>query len=303
MKIKKYIKKDMKKIKIYLILFLFLGAAWSCEKEELNSESIFEENTRVTTDFDRWLLTNYTYPYNITVKYLMQDIESSKSYQLVPAEVNKSIAMAKLIKYLWIETYDEVKGIDFTRAYIPKVIHFIGTRGYDASNSQLLGTAESGMKITLYDVNALDPKNVSANDLRTNYLKTMFHEFAHILHQNKNYPVEFEAISHNDYVGADWSASTETEALAYSKGFISRYARKEPNEDFVELISIFVVRGQDYWDARLKNAGTEGADIINQKFSIVKDYLATSWGIDIYELRRVFERRVASINHLDLINL
>jgi substrate import-associated zinc metallohydrolase lipoprotein len=290
----------MEKIKTFLLMLILLITVWSCKEEDLSSESIFKESTAEQTDFDRWLLSNYTYPYNITFKYKMQDIESSYSYQLVPATINQSIAAAKLIKYLWIETYDEVSGIDFTRTYIPKVIHLIGSGGYNSTGSVVLGTASQGMKATFYDINSMDVKDIKG--LREGYFKTMFHEFTHILHQNKNYSVEFGSITNNDYVSDDWSASTETLALAYSKGFVSRYARKEPDEDFVETLAHFVVLGQENWDNILAAAGPTGAANINAKFDIVKDYLSVSWGIDIYELRRVFERRLASLDQLDLVN-
>ncbi|MDR1369835.1 MAG: putative zinc-binding metallopeptidase [Dysgonamonadaceae bacterium] len=293
----------MGKFKIYLISSFLLGMILcSCGEEDLSNESVFNESTTQQTDFDRWLLSNYTYPYNIAFKYKMQDIESSKSHQLVPASPDKCIAIAKLLKYVWIEAYDEVQGIHFIRSYSPKVIHLIGSGGYDSSNSTLLGTAESGMKITLYDVNGLNPDDVSTEQLQR-YMKTIFHEFSHILHQNKNYPPEFDEISHSDYVGDDWSESTETLEIAKSKGFVSRYARKETNEDFVEMIAIFVVYGQDNWDSLLESSGPEGAEKINQKFEIIKQYLNNLWSLDIYELQRVFENRLASINSLDLKNL
>jgi substrate import-associated zinc metallohydrolase lipoprotein len=303
----------MKKTGIYLMLLLVSVALWSCKEEELSSESIFKDSTAPQTDFDRWLLSNFTYPYNITFKYKMQDIESDKDFELAPASVDRSIAMAKLLKYIWLETYEEVKGIDFVRIYSPKVIHLIGSGGYNSNNSVILGTAESGMKITLYDVNDLNPENVDLVRFQR-YMKKIFHEFSHILHQNKNYPLDFGELTKNDYVQGDWSESTETLALAYAKGFVSRYARKEPNEDLVEMISIYVVYGQENWDAILKEAakdekgalvtvGESGADIINRKLVIVKQYLYDSWNIDLDELRRVFEIRLASINQLDLTRL
>lgn len=293
----------MRSFKIYLLLFLLIGVFISCQKEELNSESIFKDtDSEQLTAFDYWLLSNYTYPYNISFKYKMQDIETSKSYELAPASPEKSLAMAKLIKYIWLETYDEVKGIHFLRQYAPKVFHLVGSNAYNSSGTIILGSAEDGMKITLYNVNGLDIDNPSLDVLKR-YMKTIIHEFSHILHQNKEYTPDFASISKNDYVGSDWSASTETEAIAYSKGFISRYARSEPNEDFVELIAIFVVYGQENWDSILERAGTEGANIIDQKFEIVKEYLNVSWQIDIYELRRVFETRLNSIDQLDLKNL
>ncbi|MDR1199156.1 MAG: putative zinc-binding metallopeptidase [Prevotellaceae bacterium] len=294
----------MNKIKIFLAAFFLAAVCWSCSEEKLSDQSVFVDPDPATvTDFDKWLLSNYVYPYNISFKYKMEDIETNMTYDVVPATVRNSIAIAKLIKHLWIEVYDQVSGIDFTRTYIPRVIHLIGSGAYNTNNTVLLGTAEGGMKVTLYRINDLDINNISLDLLTDRYLKTMYHEFAHILHQTKNYPVEFKAISNNDYIGGDWSSIDATAAQAYQLGFISRYARSEPNEDFVELLAIYVTRGQANWDSILAAAGTNGVAIINQKFEIVKNYLRDSWNIDINELRRVFELRGSMIDQLDLVNL
>jgi substrate import-associated zinc metallohydrolase lipoprotein len=295
----------LKKTGTYLFMFILAVISWSCTKDEIDRDnSIFKDPDPATqTAFDKWLLSNYTYPYNITFKYKMQDIESDKTYDLVPATVEKSIALAKLIKHLWIEVYDDVAGPDFTKTYIPRVIHLIGSGAYNTNNTVLLGTAEGGMKITLYRINDLDPETVTIDFLSDRYLKTMFHEFAHILHQTKNYSEEFAKITNSNYVSNDWSSNSNTLAIAYQLGFVSRYARKEANEDFVEILSIFVVRGQKNWDDILTQAGKDGAAKINQKFEIVQNYLKTSWNIDIYELRRTFESRGATMHLLDLTHL
>lgn len=49
----------------------------------------------------------------------------------------------------------------------------------------VLGTAEGGMKITLYNVNDINPDQIDINLLNDYYFQTMHHEFAHILHQTK----------------------------------------------------------------------------------------------------------------------
>lgn len=49
----------------------------------------------------------------------------------------------------------------------------------------VLGTAEGGMKITLYNVNDINPDKIDINLLNEYYFQTMHHEFAHILHQTK----------------------------------------------------------------------------------------------------------------------
>ncbi|MDR2064832.1 MAG: putative zinc-binding metallopeptidase [Prevotellaceae bacterium] len=294
----------MKKIKIFLIIIMTAAIAWSCSEEKLNDESVFKDpDPALLTEFDKWILNNYTYPYNISFKYKMEDIESNMTYDLVPATTQKAIAMAKIIKHLWLEVYDEVAGVDFTRTYIPRVIHLIGSGAYNTNNTFLLGTAEGGLKVTLFRINDLDINNVSIELLSDWYLKTMYHEFAHILHQTKDYPAEFKAISNSDYIGGDWSSNSATLAMAYQLGFVSRYSRQEANEDFVEIIAIYIVRGQANWDSILAQAGTSGAAIINQKLEIIKSYLRNSWNIEIDELRRVFESKASMLNYLDLSNL
>lgn len=292
----------MKKYKIFLVLIALLALVNACQKDTLSDDSIFQESSKEKmTAFDYWILSNYTYPYNISFKYKMEDIESSYSYDLSPASPDKSLAAAKIIKYVWIETMDEIKGVDFLRLYAPKVIYLVGSNAYTSAGTIILGTAEGGMKITLYDINSINLNNPS-KDLMRRYMKTIFHEFAHILHQTKDYPPEFAAISKSDYIGSNWSSSTETEALAFSKGFLSRYSRSEPNEDFVEIFSSFVVYGDSFFNSVLSQAGTEGANKLREKFEILTEYLNVSWNIDIYELQRVFQSRLASIDKLDLKN-
>jgi substrate import-associated zinc metallohydrolase lipoprotein len=298
----------MRNTLIVTLAFLVLACAQSCSKDDINrNDSIFKDpDPAARTEFDKWLLNNFTHPYNIRFKYKMQDIESDMQYDLVPATVENSLAFAKLVKHLWIEVYDDVAGTDFTRTYIPRIIHLIGSGAYNTNNTVLLGTAEGGMKVTLYRINDLNPETVTVEFLTDRYLSTMFHEFAHILHQTKNYSEEFAKISNSDYVSDDWASASNDEARAHRLGFVSRYSRKEADEDFVEILAIFVVKGQKYWDAILSSAssnGAKGAEIIAQKFEIVRSYLQTAWNIDIYELRRVFESRAASMHLLDLKNL
>ncbi|MBN1182174.1 MAG: putative zinc-binding metallopeptidase [Bacteroidales bacterium] len=288
----------MRAIGIYIIAILLTGSIWSCSEDDITGDSIFDTSEIERNEFEKWLLKNYTWPYNIDFKYRFENIESDMDYTLVPADIDKSIKLAKLVKYCWLEAYDEVAGIDFTRAYVPKIIHLVGSAAYNDDNTMVLGTAEGGLKITLYYVNSM---MVDANFLNRYYFKTMHHEFAHILHQTKNYSTEFEQISVGKYIGDDWSYNSNTEAR--QAGFVSPYAQSEPNEDFVEIISIYVTNSPAYWDALLVDAGVEGAAIINEKFEIVRAYLEESWEIDINELRSVVQRRCGDLDKLDLESL
>lgn len=80
-------------------------------------------------------------------------------YNVTPAAYDKSVALAKLVKYLWIEAYEELVGQEFVATYCPKVLHFVGSPEYEKSGgSMVLGTAEGGLKITLFNVNGLNPE-------------------------------------------------------------------------------------------------------------------------------------------------
>ncbi|MDR3185152.1 MAG: putative zinc-binding metallopeptidase [Prevotellaceae bacterium] len=291
----------MKKIIIYLFTLVVLLGAGSCNNDNLSSESLFVDPAEPRTAFDKWLLNNYTYPYNIDFKYKMVDNESDMSYQLAPADVNKSLALAKLIKYLWLEAYDECVGVDFLRTYVPRVIHLIGSGAYNANNTVRLGTAEGGMKITLYDVNGLDVDNLTISDLNDRYLRTMHHEFGHILHQTKNYSADFQLITKTGYIGEDWSLYSDQTAL--KEGFISAYSRKAPDEDFVELIAHYIITPRSAWNSQLEQAGVAGKAFIEQKLDVVRNYLKTAWRIDIEVLYNIVQERSSNFKRLDLKNL
>ena len=277
-------------------IFAFIA----CEERPLDKDSQVIDSKTEQNDFDKWLVTNYVNAYNIDFKYRMEMNESQMSYWLVPAEYNKSIVMAKLVRHLCLEAYDEITGSkEFIRTHFPKMIHLIGSAAYKNNGTMVLGEAEGGLKITLYMINDL---MLNVDYLNHYYFKTMHHEFAHILHQKKPYSTDFNLISGPDYVTDAWSDTWSGDADAQKNGFISEYASKEANEDFVELIAVYVTSTAAEWNTVIKNAG-DGAAIINAKFDIVYNYMLNTWGINLDELREVVQRRQSEIETLDLENL
>lgn len=155
----------------------------SCNEDALSDNSIFDTETPERNEFDNWLLTEYVDPYNINFKYRFEDKESDQQYNLVPAEYGKSVALAKLVKFLWLQSYEELMDDngEFIKTYCPKIITLIGSKAYNPdSHSVVLGTAEGGLKVVLYNVNELDTENPDVEILNEWYFKTMHHEFAHI---------------------------------------------------------------------------------------------------------------------------
>ena len=279
-----------------MMAFAFIA----CEEKPLDPNSQVIDSDTEQNDFDKWLVSNYVEAYNIDFKYRMEMNESQMSYWLVPAEYNKSIVMAKLVRHLCLEAYDEITGSrDFIKEHFPKMIHLIGSAAYKNNGTMILGEAEGGLKITLYMINdlMLDP-----DYLNYYYFKTMHHEFAHILHQKKPYSTDFNLISGSDYVTDAWSDTWSGDADAQKNGFISEYASKEANEDFVELIAVYVTSTAAEGNSVIKNAG-DGAAIINAKFDIVYNYMLNTWGINLDDLREVVQRRQSEIETLDLETL
>ena len=286
---------------IYTLLFAASIVLGACNEDKLDSHSIFNTESPERNAFDTWLLLNYIVPYNIQFNYKYIDKESDNTYNLIPAEYDKCVAMAKLTKYLWIDSYNELLGETFIKTYCPRMIQLIGSKAYNSQGSVVLGTAEGGLKITLYNVNELDVNNPNIDFLNTWFFKTMHHEFAHILHQTKNYSTDFNLIS-TDYQGPSW-LNLESDEIANTMGFITRYASFSPDEDFVEIISNYITHDADYWENVLNNGGALGKIKLQKKFDIVRKYLKDSWGIDIDTLRDIVQRRSGSLSEVDLENL
>lgn len=285
----------MKKYLLYALLAVSTGTALvSCSEDDLNAESVITIDKKQANDFDKWLTANFVNPYNLEFKYRYEYKETDANYYTIPAELNQAIEMAHLVKYLCLESYDEVAGIDFTRNYFPKMIFTIGEWEYRNNGTIILGTAESGKKILLTGVNYLDTYKSSPAALNHYYFKTIHHEFTHILNQTKEYSAEFKLITGNSYVADSWSE--EPFDVGYlERGFISSYAQHSDTEDFAEMMSLYVTNSKEQWDEWMAEAGENGAPLLQAKLDIVKSYMKDSWGIDMDKLRDTILRRQADL--------
>lgn len=289
---------------IYAILLAFVAsfALMSCSDDDPSSESIFPTTSPKRDAFDKWLLENYTFPYNVEMKYKMEDIESDMKYHLVPADSAKTAKLSIIMKYLWFDAYNEVIGPDFIKENMPRTIHFIGSPAYNSEGTMVLGTAEGGLKITLYMVNSLDDKTLKNYDtMNKYYFHTLHHEFTHILNQKIPYDQSFKLITESGYVSGDWY--TISDKTAHQAGFVTPYAMVEPLEDFAEMLSGYVTMSQSEWNAILADAGTTGAASISAKLDIVRNYMQESWNVDIDQLRAAVLRRASTLSAVDLEHL
>ena len=331
----------MRSIK-YILLFCLVFSFMGCYEDELNPTSIFQDSKVQQNDFDKWLKKNYTDTYNINFNYKYVDIESDMDHNLIPADYTKSIVMAKLVKYLWLDAYAELNAEvdpEFMNKYAPRVMQLIGSAAWEDDASRVLGQAEGGLKITLYEINNIDPDNIDIDQMNDLWFHTIHHEFGHILQQTKPYPNEFAEVSAGDYTSSGWTNVSDIDAL--HSGFISNYASMEYNEDFVEILSLYVVNTDEWWQQQLALAKEEqvskaefdsytetdgvkelrtvtnddetttdeyyivynGDQKILAKWQIIADYLQKSWGFTIEDLRQIVQRRESEISSLDLTSL
>lgn len=267
----------------------------ACGSDDLDGTSVVKDPTQPKTQFDQWLQRHYLDEYNIDLKYRMKDYETDFTYTLVPADINKSIKVAHIVLHTWLQAYDEVAGIHFTRRLAPKVLQFIGSPAMESDTRGMMGQAEEGMKISLFGINML---KVTRSFLNDSYFQSMHHEFVHILAQNKEYDTDFQKISEGHYKPADWYKAGVTETDALQDGFISTYAMSEYNEDFAETLAFYLIYTPTEWNSKMNiadNDGHNGSAAIKQKLAMIRSYMSSAWNIDIDLLRTVIQRRMDEV--------
>ena len=239
----------MKYAKYILSAFAFMALA-SCSEEELGP-TIFPDvsddadPSSYTYQFDTWVNREFRDVYNLEFKYRMEDVEADMNYNLVPAKYDKARDLCLLSKYLWFDAYKEHAGVDFLKQYGPRILHLIGSPAINATTgTEILGLAEGGLKVTLFKVNEMDVDNI--NMLNELYFRTMHHEFGHILHQTKSYPVEFNLLSAGRYDDSSW----QSQEIGYvnSLGFVTPYSSSQYREDYAETIANYITRPQSQLD-------------------------------------------------------
>ena len=288
---------------------------------DVDPQSIFDTSAPARNSFDQWLLENYTNPYNISFIYKYQDSETNNSYNVVPPSLETAKTLAIIIKHVWIDAYNEcmqgvfgADGTTFMKTYAPRIIFLLGSHQYRTSGERVLGTAEGGLKVTLFGTNEIDTENLFIDqessypdtdalpiDLNYWFFHTMHHEFCHIMTQKKSYDTSFQDISAAHQRLGDWINMPYSDGPKY--GFVSNYASSEYNEDFAEIFATYVTLSEEAWNGIIADAKkyaedssiearseTADSDILN-KLEIVKKYFNDTWGLDMDKMRDIVLRR------------
>lgn len=276
----------MKKVILYFLTVLVaMVSLTACKKDKLDDSYPINGlggDTWVKGDIDKWIADTLTTPFNLEILYKwdqFQDGDITKT--LVPPDESKVIPLLRTIKKIWIDSYVKAASLSFMKTYIPKQIALIGSPSYNSNGTITLGEAEGGKKILLYTVN--DFSLTKRDDIKRR-LRTIQHEFAHILHQTVMFTPDYERITAADYTG-DWT--NQSLATALSKGFISPYAMSAREEDFAEMVAHMLMEGPDGFDA-LVNSSTTAAGItaLRKKQAIIVSYFKTVWNIDFALLQK-----------------
>jgi len=264
-----------------LIIIVFLSSLMACSKDDkINDINIpgLGGETWEKGPLDFWLDSTFTRPFNIEVKYRFERYELTLDKTLVPVMENKVQPVMSTVQKTWIAPYIAEAGEAFFKTFCQKQFVLVGSPQFNSNNTITLGTAEGGRKVVLFWLNDFD---INDKPFVKEMLHTIHHEFAHILHQNIMYPVEFKRIS-TGYTGS-WNDYTLQEALAL--GFVTQYARSAPDEDFVEMVATMLVEGEDGFDDIVAAAPADARVKLRQKEEIVVRYFMENYNIDFYRLQ------------------
>ena len=253
-----------------LCLFALLPLLASCSKDDDFDDSIFDtyiaaiDDKEATAPFDKWLYDNFVVPYNTEIQYRFNFPASNLSFQLSPADYKKSQLLAHYIKYLFYDVYTLYGGDDFMKKYGPRIFHFIGSAAYSpTTGTETLGYASAGVKITLINVNNMKlwtpESEYNSSDmelLNKDQFHTMHHEFSHILHQTKSYPVSFGQVTPGSYDPITWQERDSV--LSHSLGYLTQYGSSASYEDFVETLSCTITDTDCRWMYTIIDACSNG---------------------------------------------
>lgn len=302
--------------KIFGMLMLAAAATFavSCSDDDVDtSMSVIKDSQTPQNDLDKWLYVNYVKPYNVELRYRWEDNETSMDYILVPPTYQNAVRMARLLKFICFDAFDEVTGsTKFIHDNFPKLVQLVGNPGWNTNGSMTLGSSEGGYKINLWYVNHLSdvvyenwvPKDSVLRDrqeLNAIFFHTIIHEFGHNFHQKVAYSTEFNQITGNNYLGGMYTSEFENadDPQVQAMGFVTAYASYSADEDFAETFSTYLCSTKEEFQALLDRAGANGQNKIQAKLRIVKDYFQKNWGLDMDALRDAIQKREASIATVD----
>jgi substrate import-associated zinc metallohydrolase lipoprotein len=281
---------------IVLFCALILSSTSCYEKEDLN---IPVKNVEPSEDeIDQYIQSTYTDEFGVAVRYKFVDRYVDPTKRVTPPKRSVVKPMLDFLFDLWIDPYLNVEnGESFFRDHVPAEVVFIGSSIFNDDGTVTLGTADAGARITLTEVNDID---INDKQWVLRQLGTIYHEFAHIVHQRYALPPNFEQISPDGYTSSgSWYNLTNAEAL--ERGFVSPYATSSYNEDFAEFVA-FLLFEENFYELYIddeQNCGTaactarnEGRARLRQKYNSILSHYKQYTGVDLLEVRAIVQQKL-----------
>ena len=284
----------MKLFHTYCFSVLVLLSACSGD----DSENVPVRTTELSSDpVDTYIRENFTEPYGVAVRYRFTDRYVAPTERVTPPRKDLVQPTLDFLTNFWIEPYFEVPGgEEYFRNTVPAEIVLIGSFIFNTDGTVVLGTADAGARITLTDINSID---VNDREWVFRQLGTIYHEYAHIMHQEFNLPPNFQQISPQGYTSlGSWFNLTNEEALR--RGFVSPYGTSTFNEDFAEVVA-FLLYDPDFFTRYINDepcadddclARNEGRGLIRAKYNAILDHYEKNTGVDLLQVRAIIQAKL-----------
>jgi len=284
------------KTKFISIFFIGIISITSCYQED-DLKSPVKTQPYSEDAIDQYIQTNFIDEYGVAIRYKYVDRYVDQTKRVTPPRLQVVQPMLDFLTEFWIEPFASVPNGDaFFRSHVPAEIIFIGSTMYNTVGTVTLGVADAGARITLTEVNFVDQTN---RDWIFRQLGTIYHEFAHIMHQRYNLPSNWQQISPQGYTSlGSWYNLTDEEAL--QRGFVSPYGTSTFNEDFAELVA-FLLYDPQFYEKYINDetctttdcvARNEGRAKLRTKYTTVLSHYKQNTGVDLLRVRALIQAKL-----------
>jgi substrate import-associated zinc metallohydrolase lipoprotein len=269
----------------------------SCYKDDSINAPLRTEDLLKDT-INQFIQKNFIDAYGVSVRYEFADRYVDPGKRVTPAKLELVKPMLNFLTSFWIDPFINVSnGKKFFKAHVPAEVVFIGSPIFNDDGTITLGVADAGARITLTQVNDIDENN---QDWIFTQIHTIYHEFAHIVHQRYSLPPSWQQISPQGYTSSgSWYNLTDEEAL--ERGFVSPYATSSFNEDFAETAA-FILFDPNFYDTYYNDevcdntsacdARNEGRAKIRKKYNALLAHYKQYTGVDLLAVRELVQAKL-----------
>jgi len=285
----------MKATTFFLFTILLLTG---CYPDESLNVPVTQTDVQLETELDKFIETNFREKYGMAIRYRFVDRYVRPTQRVTPPRLEVVKPMLDFIQKFWVDPFLEVQnGEAYFRSHVPSEVVLLGGYIYNDDGTVVLGTADAGAQITFTYVNAIDPADQEWEALQ---LQTVYHEFAHIVHQRHKLPSDFEKISPAGYTSPGfWVTLSDEDAL--KRGFVSPYATSSPNEDFAETVAFFLYDPNFESEFMTDEPGcltpacearNAGRELVRQKLTAIREHYVKVVGVDLQAVRNAIQAKL-----------